>query len=269
MLTANSRSAVRSLSLHPNEINFYKQEGYLYLPGLISRLMAEELHAEILQVMAQSGVPLDRLHQATATGDKLRQCGKYLEGGLIDRMVNGEELRSLAAQLLGGPSTLYLPFTAVKNGGGGGRFHFHQDNQYTRFTDGLLGINIWFAFNEMTPENGCLQMCPRSHLRGTLEAVQSTDGDTHRMNKFEPADFLPLRMMPGDAVAFSRLTLHGSGPNSTSEPRVGYGVQFHRDDALATWDNQPPRLLKNSGRWNVGPVKKIEPPKANVNYDGH
>ena len=77
-----------------------------------------------------------------------------------------------------GPATLYLPFTAVKSGGGGGRFHFHQDNQYTRF-DGP-GINIWIALSPMSPENGCLQVVPRSHLAGTLDSVENPDGDGHR-----------------------------------------------------------------------------------------
>ena len=170
------------------------------------------------------------------------------------------------AQLLGGARSLYLPFTAVKIGGGGGKFSFHQDNQYTRFTDGLLGINIWFALGPLTPENGCLQMCPRSHLRGTLDA-EKDDAGWQRI-RIEPDDFLPLRMRPGDAVAFSRLTVHGSGANKSDEPRVAYAVQFHRDDATAIWDNQPPRPLKGINRWNVGPVERIVA-EAAATRDGH
>ena len=268
-IAPETKPVVRPLVLDPNEISFYKQQGYLYLPGLVGRELARGLYDEVLDVMSRIGVPLERLQRAGEVGDKLRQTSKYLQGGLLDGLVNSENLRSIAGQLMGGPSSVYLPFTAVKNGGGGGRFHFHQDNQYTRFTDGLLGINIWFALSEMTPENGCLQMCPKSHLRGTLEAVQSSDGDTHKMNKVEPDDFLPLRMMPGDAVAFSRLTLHGSGANLTNEPRAAYAVQFFRDDAEAVWDNQPARPLKNANRWPVGPVREIVPPSAEVNYDGH
>jgi 2-oxoglutarate-dependent dioxygenase len=170
---------------------------------------------------------------------------------------------------MGGPSSLYMPFTAMKNGGGAGRFHFHQDNQYTKF-DGP-GINIWIALGEMSPENGCLQMVPRSHLRGTLESESSGDGDSHRKTKIEPGDFLPLRMMPGDAVAFSRLTVHGSGPNHTGEPRVAYAVQFHRDDVKAwrpaSWEGW--RLLKEAAVWRTGPVKAIDPPQPRQNLDGH
>lgn len=242
--------------LHPNEIAFYKKEGYLLLPGLLDASAAEELRAEVMEIMDQIGLPLT----------KLQQTSQYLAGSKLDRLVNSARLRGLAGQLMGGPSSVYLPFTAVKSAEGGGRFHFHQDNQYTRF-DGP-GINLWTALNPMSPENGCLQVVPRSHLRGDLRAIASGDGDQHRKIDWEPEDFLPIRMHAGDCIAFSRLTVHGSGANTSSEHRVAYALQFHRDDVSAVWDDQPPRLLKGSGRWSTGPVQEIVRPKPGK-VDGH
>lgn len=258
---------LRTLQLTDNEIRFYNAEGYLYLPGLVSREAAADMRAEVIEIMAGLGVSYERLCQTQGSGDKLRQTQQYLAGSKLDQLVNSPQLLDIASQLMQGPSTLYMSFTAVKNGGGGGKFHFHQDNMYTRF-DGP-GINIWFALQEMSPENGCLMMAPRTHLRGTLDAVQSSDGDSHRMIRVEPEDFLPVRMMPGDAVAFTRLTLHGSGPNMTDEPRIGYAVQLHRDDVKAVWDRQEPRLLKSNPRWSTGPVDKITPPETDEKLDGH
>ena len=238
-----TQDIVQSLQLTPNEVKFYETQGYLYLPGLLSREDAAAIRDEVLHIMDGLGVSYERLCQAAETSDKLRQSPQYLAGSKVDALVNSANLVNLAGQLMQGPSTMYMSFTAVKNGGGGGKFHFHQDNMYTRF-DGP-GNNIWFALHEMTPENGCLMMAPRTHLRGTIDSVQSSDGDSHRMIALEPEDFVHVRMMPGDAVAFTRLTLHGSGPNMTNMPRIGYAVQFHRDDVSAVWDRQEPRLLKN------------------------
>ena len=258
---------VKPLQFTPNEIRFYQAEGYLYLPGLVSREQAAALREEVFGIMEALGVPRERLNHAETSGDKLRQSPQYLRGSQLDALVNSPALCDIASQLMGGPSTLYMPFTAVKNGGGGGKFHFHQDNMYTRF-DGP-GINIWFALGEMTPENGCLMIAPRTHLRGTLDSVESEDRDGHRAIRVEPEDFLHVRMMPGDAVAFTRLTLHGSGPNHTDAPRLGYAVQFHRDDVYAVWDRQEPRLLKANPRWQTGPVDAITPPQTDSKLDGH
>lgn len=263
----SEENVVKPLQLSEGEIRFYQEEGYLLLPGLLDETTAAELKEEVLDIMAKSAdLSRERLGRAEGSKDKLLQTAQYLRGSKLDGLVNGAALKSLAAQLMRGPSTLYLPFTAVKSGGGGGRFHFHQDNQYTPF-DGP-GINIWIALSPMTPENGCLQVVPRTHLSGTFDAVQSPDGDNHRTVAQDPTRFLPIRMRAGDAIAFSRLTLHGSGVNNTPEPRVAYAVQFHRDDVRATWDGKS-RLLKGHPRWpNIAPVAEITPPEHR-SQDGH
>lgn len=248
---------LRYSQLSDNETSFYRGYGYLMLPGLISRDVADRLAEEVLHVMEGLGIARADLCQASTSKDKLRQSSLYLAGTAMERLIHSDGLLQIAARLMGGPSTLYLPFTAVKSGGGGGRFHFHQDNQYTRF-DGP-GINIWFALGEMTPENGCLQVAPETHLRGTFDPVESEDRDGHRTVAVEPQDFLPIRMMPGDAIAFTRLTLHGSGANSTDQPRLGYAVQFHRDDVRATRDGEDIGLLKDNPRFNIQPVERISP----------
>lgn len=248
---------LRYSQLSGQEISFYDKYGYLYLPGLIAQETAAALAQETLQVMTGLGVGQDDLRHASTSKDKLRQSRQYVKGSSLERLIHSAALSAVAGQLMGGAATLYLPFTAVKSGGGGGRFHFHQDNQYTRF-DGP-GINIWFALVEMSPENGCLQIAPGTHLQGTIDSVESADKDGHRTVAVEPEAFLPLRMMPGDAVAFTRLTLHGSGANITDQPRLAYAVQFHRDDVRAARDGVDLGLLKENARFDIKPVNAIRP----------
>lgn len=256
------------LPLHENEVRFYQQEGYLYMPGLLSPETARTMREETLEIMdVVHGASLARLRKGLTEKDKLRQSSEYLVGSTIDSVVNSPQLLAMMAQLLGGEATLYLPFTSVKNGGGGGRFHFHQDNQYTRFTNGLLGLNCWIALDDMSPANGCLQVVPRSHLRGQAEATVLDDG--HRSVKIEPENFLPVRMRAGDAIIFTRLTVHGSGPNTTGEPRTAYAIQFHRNDVEAVWDNQPPRSLIGQRRWVTGPRETLTRATRDTNLDGH
>jgi 2-oxoglutarate-dependent dioxygenase len=242
-------------TLTDEEIRFYQDEGYLILRRLITPEASEILREEVMQIMDIIG-----LGQT-----KLKQSGEYLPGSGLDSLVNSPVLLSLAEALMGGPSTLYLPFTAVKSARGGGQFHFHQDNQYTRF-DGP-GINLWTALSPTTEENGCLQVVPRSHLSGTLPS-HSPDGDGHRAVTFEPNDFVSVSMDPGDCIAFSRLTVHGSGPNITAEPRVAYAVQYHRDDVNFSLDGgETWKYLKDNPRYSTRPVNQITVPKDKI--EGH
>jgi 2-oxoglutarate-dependent dioxygenase len=246
---------IARVQLTDGEIKFYQQEGWLFLPGVMTEQTAGLLRSEVMEIMRVIGL-------ATT---KLKQSNEFLGGSGLEKLVYSENLLSIASQLMGGPATPYLPFTAVKSPGGG-RFYFHQDNQYTRF-DGP-GINLWMALNPMTPENGCLQLVPRSHLAGTLEGKDSSDGELQRMVLYDPEDFLPIRMRPGDLVAFTRLTVHGSGANDTSEPRVGYAMQYHRNDVK--WldpTTKEWKLLVEHPRWSWKAVKHITPPAGKV--DGH
>ena len=86
--------------------------------------------------------------------------------------------------------------------------------------------------------------------------------------KFEPSDFLPIRMRAGDCVAFTRLTVHGSGPNRTQRPRVGYAMQYYRNDVR--WiDRQSGerKLLAEHPRYRIAPVREYSTPKGRV--EGH
>lgn len=266
MTTISSLPPVQAMALTPNEVRFYREEGYLYLPGVVPLEVVEQLKAEVLTVMEAAGKTLEDLRTSAGAGGKLWQSGQYIRGSALDRHINSPELLNLGSQLMEGPASLYMPFTAVKSGGGGGTFHFHQDNQYTRF-DGP-GINLWMALSPMAPENGCLQVVPKSHVQGTIDGVLSPDGDGHRTVAEDPERFLPVRMNPGDIIAFSRLTIHGSGPNNTLEPRLAYAVQFHRNDVKAAWDGQGPRLLFGNHRWNTEPVEQLTMPDGK-SRDGH
>jgi ectoine hydroxylase-related dioxygenase (phytanoyl-CoA dioxygenase family) len=246
---------VKPLQLTEGETRFYAEEGYLLIPGLISTEDATRLKAEVMDIMDVIG-----LEQTF-----LKQTHEYLAGSALEALVDSTNLLDIASQLMGGPSSLYTIFTAVKSTGGG-RFNFHQDNQYTRL-DGPA-INCWCALSDMSPENGCLQVVPRSHLKGTLGVKETPDGTGHKMIDWEPSDFLPVRMRAGDCIAFTRLTVHGSGANATPDHRVAYALQYNRDDVNWRQPDGSWLSLKEHPRWqDLGPVDHITIPKGK--RDGH
>lgn len=256
MIESNCRTTfVNPIHLDPMEIKIFKSQGYLIISELIDPSMVTDLRNEILENvrLAFSNKP-----------SKLSQTNQYLKGSLTDTLVNSQEILNMAESLLGGPSTLHSPFTAVKSARVGGAFHFHQDNQYT-YLDGPA-LNFWIALNNMTPENGCLAVCPGSHKAGTLAAQQSPDKDEHQTITYEVEEYLPARIRAGDCVVFDRLMVHGSGKNNTDEDRVAYALQYHRNDVKARRRGESEFfLLKEKPLCNTKPVTSILPreePKA-------
>jgi 2-oxoglutarate-dependent dioxygenase len=248
MTSVLTASFVTPIKLDEMEIKMYKKQGFLVIPGLIDPQKVNAVRNEVLNNVRLA---------CGSKSSKLAQTGQYTKDSLLDSMINSEEALSIVEQLLGGASTVYLPFSAVKSANGGGEFHFHQDNQYTTL-DGPA-LNMWIAMNDMTPENGCLGICPGSHKAGTLESVESPDKDTHRTVNYKIEEFLPLRMRAGDAVVFDRLTVHGSGKNLTNRDRVAYAIQFNRNDVNARFQGETEFIpLSIRPRSNTKPVDAIK-----------
>jgi hypothetical protein len=66
----------RPLDLTDVEVRLYNDQGYLYLPGLVERDRATGLRQEVLDILA---------------------------GGGVDRLVNGERSKNVAARFRVGP----------------------------------------------------------------------------------------------------------------------------------------------------------------------
>lgn len=257
MTITQQRTLVNPYELTDSEVEFYHRQGYLPLPGFLTSGATEALREEVLDVLEANGHPRSALTSATSAADKLQQCSQYLAGSLLDALINGETTIGVASRLAGGQAVRYLPFTAVKNGGGGGMMHFHQDNNYTQHEPAVGSLNIWVALVDMTPENGCLQILPGSHTEQHRSRT-SDDGDSHRQVDVDPLQCVPIRMRAGDAVAFTRWTVHGSGPNHSPDPRVAYALQYHRDDVrwLDTETDQW-RLLVDDPKFATPPVERL------------
>jgi|SaaInlStandDraft_1057018.scaffolds.fasta_scaffold34294_1 hypothetical protein len=241
-MKSKMKDYIRQKNVSDEELRFYHREGYVVLEQLLDEKYLPKIKADVMALMGQIGLG----------ESKLRQTGEYLKRSYLDGLVNSSRLRDTASELLVGSAHLYLPFTAVKTAGGGGAFDFHQDNQYTQHRGGG-SLNFWIALVDMEVKNGCLYVDPRSHTKGTLEAEILDDG--HR--KVEPEAPIPLEIRAGDAIAFSRLLVHGSTINQSKDHRVAYAVQFHREDTEAMMDGEW-KLLKDHPRFDVAPKGSME-----------
>ncbi|NJL31400.1 MAG: hypothetical protein HC898_07080, partial [Phycisphaerales bacterium] len=116
-----SATIVRDIELTNAEVAFYKDQGFLPLPGFVHAAQIHALHEEILDVLQANGITRTMLSKATTKADKLRQCSQYLANSRIDALINGPQTLAVASRLIGGKAVRYMPFTAVKAAGGGGK----------------------------------------------------------------------------------------------------------------------------------------------------
>ena len=124
----------------------------------------------------------------------------------------------------------------------------HQDNGYGRL-EPMTDLTIWMALVDTDERNGGLWLVPGSHRLGLVEHAGAQLNPLLREVAAEaPAVLLPLRA--GEAVAFSGLTLHGSGPNRTQAPRPALFVRYCEPGVrMASEGNRP--VLEDPHSWMV------------------
>jgi ectoine hydroxylase-related dioxygenase (phytanoyl-CoA dioxygenase family) len=130
----------------------------------------------------------------------------------------------ICADLVGPDVNLYWDQAVYKKPEKPRRFPWHQDNGYA-YVEPQQYLTCWIPLTDATKANGCPQVTVGVHRSGTLE---------HRY--VDPLGFEcfhdpvgPVRVAEapvGSVVAFSSLTPHLTGPNTTDEVRKAYIIQY-------------------------------------------
>ena len=109
----------------------------------------------------------------------------------------------------------------------GGTVHWHQDYTYIGFLTPPRAVSLRIALLPEREDTGCMQVVNGSHHWGQV-------GDVHALTESRVDSLLPslspeqreavahatpLVLEPGDVSIHHCLTLHGSGPNRSGQPR--------------------------------------------------
>ena len=147
-----------------------------------------------------------------------------------------------ASQLLGGSVRFWHDQIFVKPPKRGGVVAWHQDYSYWTRTKPMAHLTCWFALDDSTMENGCMQYIPGSHrwnllpitgLAGDMQAIKAVlDEDQHRA--FEKP--MAIELKRGEATFHHPLMIHGSRENLSDRPRRGIAINLIRDGVCSDSD---------------------------------
>lgn len=124
----------------------------------------------------------------------------------------------------------------------------HQDNGYGHI-EPMTDITIWVPLVDTDETNGALQVVDGSHLAGLFPHDASGVNPVLVEAKSDAAPVcVPLRA--GEGIAFTGLTLHGSGPNRSSSTRPAFYVRYCEPTArMMSADGRP--VLEDPHSWMV------------------
>lgn len=230
--------------LTQEQLNFYQDNGYIHVKGLLSRDEAQtyrdEGHEVISRLRAVEEVDATWKSAADAvmTQEKtqLWHChNMQFQSAIFSQLMVDNRITDIASQIIGSPNVqLHHNKMFIKPPAKGSPFPMHQDAPFFPHDKHSM-IAVILHFDDAPEEKGCLRAVPGSHKLGVLEHIQ--EGGHHLPvtdYPLEEAAILPAEA--GDAVFFSYLTIHGSGVNVSDEYRTTWLIQMRDPEDLPTID---------------------------------
>lgn len=126
---------------------------------------------------------------------------------------------------------------------------WHQDNGYGTL-EPMTDLTVWVALTDTDERNGCVWIVPGSHRDGLLDHGRADVNPYLRETGREPEGAVPAVLRAGEAVAFTGLTVHGSGPNRSDRERVGGYLRYCEPHARMVTEGGRP-VLDDPHSWMV------------------
>lgn len=110
-----------------------------------------------------------------------------------------------------------------------GEVPWHQDGAYYPIHP-TITVSAWIAIDEVTEENGCIELIPGSHRQNFLQHVE-TDSENKVFDteadpeKVDDDKAVSMELEPGEFFLFTEKTLHRSSANQSQYRRMGMVVR--------------------------------------------
>lgn len=138
---------------------------------------------------------------------------------------------------------------------------WHQDSVYSGWHL-TPSVSAWIALTPSEPANGCMRVIPGTHKQGLLahENIQDPNllnrrGERLRMDVDE-SQAIDVVLRPGEMSLHHTNIVHGSNPNTSDGPRIGFIVRFVTN--LST--NRDRQVMRVRGNADCSHLRLVEPP---------
>lgn len=258
-----------SSRLSQEQLARYRRDGYLLLPGAVPRTLLEEGQRLLepwvdyfIDKWAREGLLEDasgldqldfghRFLEAWRRGGKphfRRSPNRFLINEGMYRFLRSPVFLDIAEQLLGTPD---ISVHGIFNGRPQLPDHpetctpVHQDAQFWQLDYGAPEpdierrthvVTMWMPLQPVDAASGCLEVISLEEVGDRVFDLYDYDFERTGFYGLSPDDLsrhrlIPIEMVPGDLLAFSQRSPHGSTPNKSDHIRWSIDIRY---EATAT-----------------------------------
>ena len=131
---------------------------------------------------------------------------------------------------------------------------WHQDSTYWGLEPPDI-VSAWIAFTPSRRANGCMRVVPGTHALGQLAHVDGF-ADENLLSRgqevqveVDEAEAVDLELEPGEMSLHHVRIVHGSNPNPTDVPRIGFVVRYIATHCRQIGGRTPAALVRGEDRY--------------------
>lgn len=227
MKIQESDASIISGSINEDNIQFYKDFGYLIAPDLFQIDEIDGLREETYLIFTGERGEIQGLDKENVHLDKLTLAKKYAAIHFphkISPLIKDFSSNIKVAEILTGiisPNVKCMQSMLFMKAPGKTGQSWHQDEYFIPTRDRSL-TGAWIAIDDADIENGCLWVIPSSHKQGVIQKRIPYKGDEFAdvevadIGPYKNSDFVPVEVKAGSVVFFNGYLLHMSYKNRTT-----------------------------------------------------
>ncbi len=227
-------------------VDRYERDGIAFPVPVLSAGEVEEFRRELEAICVDRPKRLDQLHLQFPWAYRLASHAKVLD----------------AVEDILGPDILVDGNLVFYKEPRDPRYaSWHQDSVYSGWHL-TPSVSAWIALTPSERANGCMRVIPGSHKQGLLEHENIQDpnllnrrGERLRMDVDE-SQAVDVVLRPGDMSLHHTNIVHGSNPNTSNGPRIGFIVRYVTN--LST--NRDRQMMRVRGNADCSHLRLVEPP---------
>lgn len=206
--------------LSERQLNQYERDGVVFPIKVFSADEASFFRGAIESIL-----------DACREGPVRRLGNLHLFFDWAHRLVTHEALLNAIEDVLGADILIDGTLVFYKPPHDSGYVSWHQDSVYSGWHL-TPSTSAWIALTASRPANGCMRVIPGSHAQGLLNHVNIRDESNlvRRGERVETevdeSQAVDVVLEPGEMSLHHSTIVHGSNPNTSGGPRIGFIVRF-------------------------------------------
>jgi ectoine hydroxylase-related dioxygenase (phytanoyl-CoA dioxygenase family) len=230
----------REYALSPEQIEFYRENGYIHLKSMLSAEVLQRHRAEVavkVRELSTETLPLEQ--RTTYAKAFLQVMNLWRSSEAVRAFVTGKRLARIAAELTGCSGVRLYHDQALFKEPGGGITPWHADQYYWPLSNERT-TTAWIPLVDVALAMGPLSFCPGSQrIRDGRNLAISDDSEETLKQKLASYGTVEEPFELGDVSFHTGWTFHRAGANSSQRMREAFTIIYiDREMRLAEPRNQ-------------------------------